>query len=172
MQCLYVKFQLLPLPSFVRAAVFGIIIELSETLVELSPDSTLLQVRHGYLVLLLNKGLRKQKGERGGMKFEEFLINSSSFLQEINTYHCFYTIRVFQPCVGIADLSSMVVIHLLQIYKLNRNKRKNMQSSFFGIQTWFSWQRGFSYTIPCLWVPSENKFLWKSICNFNCQTCQ
>lgn len=64
MRCTIFKFQLVPLPSFVRAAVFGIVVELSETLVELSPDSTLLQVRHGQFVLLLNKGLKYKRRER------------------------------------------------------------------------------------------------------------
>lgn len=64
MRCAIFKFQLVPLPSFVRAAVFGIVVELSETLVELSPDSTLLQVRHGQLVLLLDKGLKNKRRER------------------------------------------------------------------------------------------------------------
>lgn len=47
-----------PLPSFVRAAVFGIVIEISEALVELGSDSTSLQVWHGQFVLLLDKGLK------------------------------------------------------------------------------------------------------------------
>lgn len=50
--------QLVPFPSFVRTAVFLVVIQLSETLVELRPDRALLQVRHGQFVLLLNKSLR------------------------------------------------------------------------------------------------------------------
>lgn len=50
--------QLVPLPSFVRTAVFLVVIQLSETLVELRLDRALLEVRHGQFVLLLNKSLR------------------------------------------------------------------------------------------------------------------
>lgn len=38
-----------------------IVVELSEALVELSPYSALLQVRHGQFVLLLNEGLENAK---------------------------------------------------------------------------------------------------------------
>lgn len=62
-----VTVQLVPLPSLVRAAVFGIVVELGEALMELGADSALLQVRHGQLVLLLNKRLR-HKNEREGLK--------------------------------------------------------------------------------------------------------
>lgn len=51
------KFQMVPLPSFVWAAVFRVVIQLSETLVELRPCAILLQVWHGQFVLFLHKGL-------------------------------------------------------------------------------------------------------------------
>lgn len=62
---------------------------------ELSPDSTLLQVRHGQFVLLLNKGLRHKK-ERGGMKFGEFLIKTQLQLSAREQH-----ILLFPDCQGL-----------------------------------------------------------------------
>lgn len=58
---LFVELKVVPFPSLIRAAIFGIVIEVGEALLELGPDGTLLQVGHGQLVLLFNKGLRHNK---------------------------------------------------------------------------------------------------------------
>ncbi len=114
-QCQSFKFQLVPLPSFIGAAEFGIVIQLSETLVKLSLHVALLQVRHGQFVLLLNKGLTYKRREWRDETWKAFWYrNSFNVLKETNTYHGFCTVRVFQPCVGIINLCPMVVFLLLQ----------------------------------------------------------
>lgn len=47
-----------PVPPFVGAAVFGVVVELGQTLAKAVPDTTLLQEGHGQLVLLLHKSLQ------------------------------------------------------------------------------------------------------------------
>lgn len=47
-----------PLPSLVRTAVFGVVVEFSEALVEALFDDTLFQEWHGQLILLLHKHLQ------------------------------------------------------------------------------------------------------------------
>lgn len=49
---------IVPAASFVGAAVFGVVIELGQTLAEAIADRTLLQERHGQFVLLLHKRLQ------------------------------------------------------------------------------------------------------------------
>lgn len=46
-----------PASPFVRAAVFWVVVELSESLVELSADGALVQKWHGELVLLFHESL-------------------------------------------------------------------------------------------------------------------
>lgn len=48
----------IPIPSFVGAAVFRVVIELGQTLAKAIADTTLLQEGHGQLVLLLYKSLQ------------------------------------------------------------------------------------------------------------------
>lgn len=49
---------IVPAASFVGAAIFRVVIELGQTLAEAIADRTLLQERHGQLVLLLHKSLQ------------------------------------------------------------------------------------------------------------------
>lgn len=48
----------IPVPSFVGAAIFRVVIELGQTLAKAIPDTTLLQEGHGQFVLLLHKSLQ------------------------------------------------------------------------------------------------------------------
>lgn len=50
-----------PLSSFVRAAVFWVVVDFGESLVELCTDGALVQKWHGDLVLFFNKGLEHKK---------------------------------------------------------------------------------------------------------------
>lgn len=56
-----VSARTVPGPPFVGAAVFGMVIELSQPLVELGTDRTPLQVRHRQFVLRLDKRLRSNR---------------------------------------------------------------------------------------------------------------
>lgn len=47
-----------PVPSFVGAAIFRVVVELGQTLAKAIPDTALLQEGHGQLVLLLYKSLQ------------------------------------------------------------------------------------------------------------------
>lgn len=57
---------LLPCAPLVGAAVFGIVVELGEALLEARADGTIFQIRHGHFVLLLYKRLRTTRTHKAG----------------------------------------------------------------------------------------------------------
>lgn len=137
----------LPCAPFVGAAVFGIVVELGEALLELRPDSTILQIRHGHFVLLLHKRLsttrRHKEGQVWKVLFRETLYCSCCTMVSVLSGS---SSQAYGSQILVPWYSSTCCRHK-QVQQEEEHKQ-TQQQSVFGTQTGFSWQTEFSQLFP------------------------
>lgn len=105
-----------PVPAFEGAAVFGVVIEFSHTVLKDVSDLTLLQERQGQLILSVHKCLTDTKTSHiqshiSGIKNH----NSHALSEELSCgdHLCFFTVRILQPAVRVRNFTAMIVVHLI-----------------------------------------------------------